>query len=121
MTTTKKTTTVKAIDFTTIENLEKELKKARLEAKKQDKKAYQNFIAEKSQAKKLEKEAKKENNKARHELVLIRKELKKAIVENNKQSSRLKKSIKSIQDIEKLIKIQNDLMVISEILKGWLS
>ncbi len=87
MTTTKKaTTTIKAIDFSNIVELENELKKARLEAKKQDKKAYQNFIAEKSEAKKLEKQAKRENNKQNHELVEIRKQLKKLIVENNKAS-----------------------------------
>ena len=86
MTKTIKTTTVKTIDFATIENLENELKKARLEAKKQDKKAYKEFVENKAQAKKQAKAEKKENNKAKHELVLIRKELKKAIVENNKQS-----------------------------------
>lgn len=83
-TTTKTTTTTN--NFTIIENLENELKQARLEAKKQDKQAYKEYVENKAQKKKIEKAQKKENSKAKKEVVATKKELKAIIVANNKLS-----------------------------------
>ena len=118
MTKTTETTTVKAIDFATIENLENELKQARNELKKQDKKAYKEYVENKAQTKKEQKAQKKENNKAKHELVGIKKQLKKLIVENNKLSWNLKKSLKLIKDLQQLVNFQQDLLTVNKILKG---
>ena len=118
MTTTKKTTIVETTNFTKIENLENELKQARLEAKKQDKKAYKEYVESKAQKKKEQKAQNKEISKAKKEVVAIKKDLKGMIVENNKLSWNIKKSLKSIRDLQQLVNLQQDLLTINKILKG---